>query len=68
MERDSVSFDSAFNRKVEYEENEDQAVTRYLKNHPNTILSLLNLKEETRIAPRWACILKPERCIRNSMN
>jgi len=38
MERDSVSFDSAFNRKVEYEENEDQAVTRYLKNHPNTIL------------------------------
>jgi hypothetical protein len=38
MERDSVSFDSAFNRKIEYEENEDQAVTRYLKEHPNTIL------------------------------
>ncbi|NVJ87251.1 MAG: hypothetical protein HWE15_13145 [Algoriphagus sp.] len=38
MERDSVSFDSAFNRKVEYEENEDQAVTRFLEDNPNTIL------------------------------
>src|SRR5210317_34710 len=38
MERDSVSFDSAFNRKVEYEENEDQAVTRFLMDQPNTIL------------------------------
>ena len=38
MERDSISFDSAFNRKVEYKENEDQAVTRFLKDNPNTIL------------------------------
>lgn len=38
MERDSVSFDSAFNRKVEYEENEDQAVSRFLKDNPTTIL------------------------------
>lgn len=38
MERDSVSFDSDFNRKVEYEENEDQAVSKYLKDNPKTIL------------------------------
>ena len=38
MERDSVSFDSSFNRKVEYEENEDQAVSMYLKDHPKTLL------------------------------
>lgn len=38
MERDSVSFDSDFNRKVEYEENEDQAVSKFLKDNPKTIL------------------------------
>ena len=38
MERDSVSFDSAFNRKVEYEENEDQGVSKFLKDYPETIL------------------------------
>lgn len=38
MERDSVGFDSAFNRKVEYEENEDQAISKFLKDNPETIL------------------------------
>lgn len=38
MERDSVSFDSSFSRKVEYEENEDQAVSRFLKDNPYTLL------------------------------
>lgn len=38
MERDSVSFDSAFNRKVEYQENEDQAVSKFLKDNPKTML------------------------------
>ncbi|WP_224490702.1 hypothetical protein [Robertkochia flava] len=38
MERDSVSFDTAFNRKVEYEENEDQAVSKFIKDHPKTVL------------------------------
>ena len=38
MERDSVSFDSDFNRKVEYDENEDQAVSRFIKDNPETIL------------------------------
>jgi hypothetical protein len=38
MERDSVSFDSDFNRKVEYDENEDQAVTKFLKDNQETIL------------------------------
>jgi len=38
MERDSASFDSAFNRKVEYQENEDQAVSKFLKDNPKTML------------------------------
>ena len=38
MERDSVSFDSDFNRKVEYEENEDQAVSMFLEDKPKTVL------------------------------
>lgn len=38
MERDSVGFDSDFNRKIEYEENEDQAVSKFLKDNPKTIL------------------------------
>ena len=38
MERDSVGFDSSFNRITEYEENEDQAISKYLKDSPNTIL------------------------------
>lgn len=38
MERDSVSFDANFNRKVEYEENEDQAVSMFLEVNPQTAL------------------------------
>lgn len=38
MERDSMSFDSDWHRKVEYEENEDQAVSMFLRDHPETIL------------------------------
>lgn len=38
MERDSVSFDASFKRKKTYEENEDQAVSRYLKDNPTVLL------------------------------
>lgn len=38
MERDSVSFDSDFNRKVEYQENEDRAVSKFLKDNPKLML------------------------------
>lgn len=38
MERDSVSFDANFNRKVIYKENEDQAVSMFLEAHLKTIL------------------------------
>lgn len=38
MERDSVSFDVNFIRKVIYEENEDLAVSMYIEAYPETIL------------------------------
>lgn len=38
MERDSVGFDESFNRIQTYDENEDKAITRYLENHPKTLL------------------------------
>ena len=38
MERDSLSFDANFKRKEIYKENEDQAVSMYLEEHPETLL------------------------------
>lgn len=38
LERDSISFDANFKRKEIYKENEDQAVSMYLEEHPETLL------------------------------
>ena len=38
MERDSSSFDANFKRKEIYKENEDQAVSKFIEEHPKTKL------------------------------